>query len=94
MDGSNGERKARDALRDERERDAFAAVPRERTTHDESERGEMCERKKKSTKRFDDRNFKRQRKARVLLSVRRDAITRDRYGPDERKRERVVRRPF
>ena len=46
MDGSNGERKARDALRDERERDAFAAVPRERTTHDESERGEMCERKK------------------------------------------------
>ena len=41
MDGSNGERKARDALRDERERDAFAAVPRERTTHDESERGEI-----------------------------------------------------
>ena len=92
MDGSNGERKARDALRDERERDAFAAVPRERTH--ESERGEMCEQKstRNATKR--DRNFKRRRKARVLLSVRRDAITRDRYGPDERKRERVVRRPF
>ena len=70
----------------------FAAV-HESAPRTTSRSEERCASGKKSTKRFDDRSFKRRRKARVLLSVRRDAITRDRYGPDERERERVVRRP-
>ena len=92
MDGSNGERKARGALQDERERDAFACSTRAHHARRVGARRDV--RAEKSQQNVLMTEVSNDDAKLGYYSPLDGMRLRDRYGPDERERERVVRRPF